>query len=552
MAVGDVTNDPPSSGSRRSMRALARQRSSESPPDDATTTRRRTNQRTTTYSPLHHVRRRQSALIDAQTCRGCGEAFDTILQLERHIPVCSEKDRLKELHATEDGGVDDSEGDNDFDQTKQMCIYCERQFTYLRTLRKHVVENCTVRRELIEQGEYTDLEWEQDMADKVQNSCSLPVSRDLTQSFNEMDDVEGGSVDGRRGKFRRRRGNNWGCRQKTRRSFKSSDAPDSLFGWEDAFLTMRGKDDADRILVNDLGLVKQDSDSGLVKHDSDDVVRSIRDTEPEIVKLDTDNLNDDLNCADGVLQSILHPVKCRDHHFDNFLETEANIVKHEASSPLVSSELQAPIFNNDETADQTTRESVGIEIKKDHLGSFCDNESNSGINECGPVTVSSSQSQDSKFPDLNPDESDVGMETKFDVSTSEMQADTNKDVPISKVLADNDKVTVYDSLCSGDHNDRDDDTSREDSESSAEGCHASKQSDPCAAIVGDCDVGLEKLKKYNLKSDCADGGNLVETPTKSRRRKGPRLTMRSKRRKTDLPKSDVQSDKTNKSDVDMV
>ena len=53
-----------------------------------------------------------------------------------------------------------NDDDDDIDPTKHMCIYCSRQFTLLRALRRHVVDGCTMRRDLVQQEEYLDEEWE--------------------------------------------------------------------------------------------------------------------------------------------------------------------------------------------------------------------------------------------------------------------------------------------------------------------------------------------------------------------------------------------------------
>ena len=65
---------------------------------------------------------------------------------------------------------DNNDDDDDYDPNKFMCIYCRHQFQYTRTLRKHVLEFCHVRREYVEKGEYLDAEWEDDLNSKVGGS----------------------------------------------------------------------------------------------------------------------------------------------------------------------------------------------------------------------------------------------------------------------------------------------------------------------------------------------------------------------------------------------
>ena len=55
------------------------------------------------YNPQNHVRRREmTEVVDMQRCQGCGQRFTTISLLERHIPACEQKDRLKEIQVNFD------------------------------------------------------------------------------------------------------------------------------------------------------------------------------------------------------------------------------------------------------------------------------------------------------------------------------------------------------------------------------------------------------------------------------------------------------------------
>ena len=210
---------------RRSNRTGARQRSIESVDDvhDPRRNKRRCVQ-PSNYNSGRNGRRKETPLdlTDLQKCLGCGEEFKTIVKLERHIPVCVEKQRLIELHADKTENGENSAEEDEYDPTKHMCIYCERQFMYLRILKKHVSEVCPVRKDYIEKGEYIDKEWEEEIAAKVQSFMETVATPEET--------------DERKGK-RKKRGNNWGYKTKSKKSFRSSDDGDSLFGWEESFMS---------------------------------------------------------------------------------------------------------------------------------------------------------------------------------------------------------------------------------------------------------------------------------------------------------------------------
>jgi hypothetical protein len=84
-----------------------------------------------------------------------------------------EQDTWRPMYGPDSSDNSDTE---DYDPRKHLCIYCLRQFTYLRSLRKHVLEICTVRGEFVKEGEYLDREWEQDLIEKtgkspIETSC---------------------------------------------------------------------------------------------------------------------------------------------------------------------------------------------------------------------------------------------------------------------------------------------------------------------------------------------------------------------------------------------
>ena len=142
-----------------------------------------------TYNPTRHTRRREKTeIVDTSICGGCDEDFKTISLLERHIPVCKNKDKIRELerlksvHETTGdagGGGSDSDASDDFDPSKHMCIYCQRQFTYMRGLRNHVFDMCATRKEFVEKNEYLDEEWETDLIDKTGKTSRVVYDRTL-------------------------------------------------------------------------------------------------------------------------------------------------------------------------------------------------------------------------------------------------------------------------------------------------------------------------------------------------------------------------------------
>ena len=200
-----------------------------------------------------HVRRRAAANDNAASGElsavKCDSTFDSAADRDNVQAAAGCGDHV--CTTGEERNVDTKENndddDDDIDPTKHMCIYCSRQFTFLRALRRHVVDGCSVRRDLVERQEYVDEEWEAEL------KTAAGVGRSSAGGSTELaDDAVGDAGDGvrRSGGKRRRRCRNWGSsKSKSRKSARSSgdDADDSLFGWEDAFLSTWGKDERDDI-----------------------------------------------------------------------------------------------------------------------------------------------------------------------------------------------------------------------------------------------------------------------------------------------------------------
>jgi hypothetical protein len=220
----------------------------DSPDEDASEygqRRRRRRVQELFYNPNKHVRRRDLAELLGNRCFGCGQVFDVVSLLERHIPNCPDKDKIlgsSEGLANKQTVVEADDSDNEYDANKHMCIYCERYFTYLGMLRKHVVDTCAKRRELVESGDYLDEEWEADLDVKTGHSGSGRRTLSRQSSMSSLngvlaDDVENSqdSFDQRPRRRRRRRGHNWGYKPKGSKRRMEEGEGDSPYMIEESF-----------------------------------------------------------------------------------------------------------------------------------------------------------------------------------------------------------------------------------------------------------------------------------------------------------------------------
>ncbi len=136
--------------------------------DPSVATRRRPRNPELTYNPQNHLRRRElTELLDMHRCHGCGLRFGTISLLERHIRVCKHKEKIKEMHSSKTTVTSrriHKPPKESFKQDahKQKCRYCDKLFTYIGMLKKHILDICPVRREYFEHGneDHIDKEWE--------------------------------------------------------------------------------------------------------------------------------------------------------------------------------------------------------------------------------------------------------------------------------------------------------------------------------------------------------------------------------------------------------
>ena len=183
--------------------------------EEAERKRKRRNPYALLYNPNNHIRRREmTEITNLQKCQGCEKEFRTISLLERHIPVCSQKDRIKEFHESTPPSPEPEEEEDPWDPTKHMCIYCEKLFTYLGMLRKHIFDTCPVRADYVEKGEYIDEEWEQDITARA--NAKQETWKDTPNKLSNDDDNNSDSLQSdMRGRKRKRRSNNWGYKPKT-------------------------------------------------------------------------------------------------------------------------------------------------------------------------------------------------------------------------------------------------------------------------------------------------------------------------------------------------
>ena len=182
------------------------------------------------YNPQNHMRRRElTEVLDMHRCHGCGLRFGTISLLERHIRVCKHKEKIKEMHSVKTTVTSrriHKRPKDTFvrDAHKQKCRYCDKLFTYIGMLKKHVLDICPVRREYFEHGnaDHIDKVWEDTIicvgGSLMANSNSGNMNTKESFAPDNMSDVSEDSKAGRKRKGRGRRKNRkWGNQNKTRR-----------------------------------------------------------------------------------------------------------------------------------------------------------------------------------------------------------------------------------------------------------------------------------------------------------------------------------------------
>ncbi|XP_071145667.1 uncharacterized protein [Mytilus edulis] len=112
------------------------------------------------YNPLNHIRRRElTEILDTHQCRGCGVKFNSISLLERHVKKCDGKDKFKDLKV-----MKSSVNDTFHQKLKHTCLYCNRGFSYPKTLMNHYKAFCLVKKDKVSKGFLTENDKQQESA----------------------------------------------------------------------------------------------------------------------------------------------------------------------------------------------------------------------------------------------------------------------------------------------------------------------------------------------------------------------------------------------------
>ncbi|XP_064642138.1 uncharacterized protein LOC135496641 [Lineus longissimus] len=114
------------------------------------------------YNPKKHKRRRDmTQVVDMHMCGGCRKRFKTLGLLERHGRICSEKEKLNKAEAI---AVPKREISGAL-----KCKYCAKVFTYKASLRRHLMDICRIKKDLIARNilSPTELETEKIMIDNM-------------------------------------------------------------------------------------------------------------------------------------------------------------------------------------------------------------------------------------------------------------------------------------------------------------------------------------------------------------------------------------------------
>ena len=128
------------------------------------------------YNPNKHIRRRElTELVDTLTCEACGLKFKTILLLERHVKNCAEKEKFKHVRPLTCPIMDES-----LAKIKNICFYCDKNFTYAKSLINHFQDFCPVKKMKVDQDNMTeeDMMKEREIIDRLKKQEEDKVSKD--------------------------------------------------------------------------------------------------------------------------------------------------------------------------------------------------------------------------------------------------------------------------------------------------------------------------------------------------------------------------------------
>lgn len=155
------------------------------------------------YNPLKHVRRRElTEVVDLLTCEGCGLKCKTIILLERHVRHCTRKEKFRTMKPLACPIIDDAA-----DKVKNMCFYCEKNFTYTKSLINHFQDFCPVKKAKLDKGEITEEHKQKEAAilDRIQKSEEEKVA----QKEKEMETRTKRKITWAVGRKPKRKGNAW-------------------------------------------------------------------------------------------------------------------------------------------------------------------------------------------------------------------------------------------------------------------------------------------------------------------------------------------------------
>ncbi len=185
------------------------------------------------------------------------------------------------------------------DAHKQKCRYCDKPFTYIGMLKKHIVEICSVRKEYFEYGneDHIDKKWE-DMIMSMGNKDSkdAPTTATVSSSAStkepnipdNMSDISQDSKgDGKRRARRKRKNRNWGNKNKRKTSSNSK---------EDENIS-----DEDKSLISnsvDLGELEEEGDNYSI-----DTEMSIKEEDREN---ESDVISDDKRVKENESKEVKH------------------------------------------------------------------------------------------------------------------------------------------------------------------------------------------------------------------------------------------------------
>ncbi|KAL4236750.1 histone-lysine N-methyltransferase [Mactra antiquata] len=203
------------------------------------------------YNPQNHARRREfTDVLNNLMCEACGLQFKTIILLERHVKHCDKKEKFKTLQPMT------SSLDNYFDKKKNMCLYCNKNFTYTKSLLNHFQDFCPVKKTKLDNGELTELE-KQKEAEIIERIHKADEEKALKQK--EMEARPKRKISWQVGRKSKRKGHSW-TNIKKRNQLKGSKG--SSEGSEEIIGEVDDADDDDNDDIDETSSDSEDDDDG--------------------------------------------------------------------------------------------------------------------------------------------------------------------------------------------------------------------------------------------------------------------------------------------------